>query len=332
MPIYRCNKCGHVEEVASTTGPQPNQTCTQCQSPVNFYDTVFYVKKMIERYVTISRELQALKQSDEAEEASTNLGQPEALDKLDLTQLDSLATLAQHEPLRRWFDTVGVQPTFDIGAVDLSGYFDEAAIVLGDHHAFLGDLLGRIAWSYRNQHTSLNINIGNLAQKDAQFLNKTCREFYSHALFSKYFYQKQEKIIRLGLQSAKVTRSFFAGAWLEWFALSKVLAEVKTQSAAKLTACARNVSIRFSNDDVHELDVVFLSTKQAPVIVECKSGEFRRDIEKFGRLKTRLKLPDGHFIVLALDLDEAQAASLKSMYGIPFATPRTLVQHVMAVL
>jgi hypothetical protein len=49
-------------------------------------------------------------------------------------------------------------------------------------------------------------------------------------------------------------------------------------------------------------------------------------------LKKRLGLPDGHFIVLALDLDEAQASSLKSMYRVTFATPQTLVQSVMAVL
>lgn len=334
MAVYRCNKCGHLEEVVVTQAPSEGRLCSKCQAPVNVYDTAFFIRKLVERYISVSRELQAIKQADEAVEAADNGEQPQAepMDSMDLRQSAALATPEQHEPLKRWFAAAGIAPSFDMAAVDMSGYFDEAALVLGDHYEFLRDLLGRIGWSYRNQYTSLNINVGNLAQKDAQFLNRTCREFYSHALFAKYFYQKQDKVIRLGLQGAKVTRSFFAGGWLEWFALSKVLAEVRQQQTVKLTSCARNVSIRFANDDVHELDVVFLSAKQKPVVIECKSGEFRRDIEKFGMLKKRLGLPDGHFIVLALDIEEAQAASLSSMYRVTFATPQTLAYHVMAVL
>lgn len=333
MAIYRCNQCGYVEEVDAASATSSGRLCARCQASVNVYDTAFFVRKLLERYVSINRELQALKQLDEiAETDRADSSQAAAVDSVDLLQSELLATPEQHEPLRRWFASAGVVPSFDVSAVDMSGYFDEAALILGDHYDFLRGLLGRVGWSYRNQHTSLNINIGNLAQKEAQFLNRTCREFYSHALFAKYFYQKQDKVIRLGLQGAKVTRNFFAGGWLEWFALSKVLAEMRQQRASKLISCARNVSVRFANDDLFELDVVLLSPKQVPVVIECKSGEFRRDIEKFGLLKKRLGLPDGHFIVLALDLDEAQASSLKSMYRVTFATPQTLVQSVMAVL
>jgi hypothetical protein len=46
MPVYRCNKCGHVSEsgVAGTQVP-----CAACQSPCSVFDTVFYVQKLIER-------------------------------------------------------------------------------------------------------------------------------------------------------------------------------------------------------------------------------------------------------------------------------------------
>ena len=69
----------------------------------------------------------------------------------------------------------------------MSSYFDEAASEIGGKYHITKDILGRIGWAYRNNHTGINLDIGKMAQKDAQLINNMCRQFYSHTLFAKYF-------------------------------------------------------------------------------------------------------------------------------------------------
>ena len=187
-------------------------------------------------------------------------------------------------------------------------------------------------WAYGKNHTGINLDIGKLSQQDGQILNDLCRRFYGQTLFAKYFYQKQDKIIRLTLQRTTAVRNFFGGGWLEWFALGKLLAEAKQRGKAYGFSCARNVKIRFGNEDLHELDVVFLPSGGMPIIVECKSGEFRRDIEKYVRLKKRLGLPDSHFVILATDVDDSQIVGLSRMYGLTFVTTKTIMKHLKTVM
>lgn len=49
MGIHRCNKCGYMAEHYY----EPNMAdiaCPKCQSPVKVYDTLFFVRKLLERY------------------------------------------------------------------------------------------------------------------------------------------------------------------------------------------------------------------------------------------------------------------------------------------
>lgn len=336
MGIYRC-KCGHLAEHPHRQG-MADIACAKCGTAVKVYDTLFFVQKLLERYFAVYRELQALKEQEtpaaadtpQAESAGQEQNNP--LVGVNLSATDVLATAEQHEPLKQWFAKQNISPEFDFSTVDMSGYFDEAAAELGGKFHITKDILGRIGWAYRNNHTGLNLSLDKLSQQDAQLLNNMCRQFYSHTLFSKYIYQKQEKIVRLNLQNATAIKHFFSGGWLEWFALGKMLAEAKQRGKNYAFSCARGVKVRFANEDLHELDVIFMPVGGQPIVVECKSGEFRRDIEKCVRLKKRLNLSDDRFVILAADLEESQAAALDSMYGITFVTPKTLMKHIRTVM
>ncbi len=333
MGIYRCNKCGHLSEHHQEAN-MAEVACTKCGQPTKVYDTVFFVQKLLERYFAANRELQALKESEgeSVAPAAQSEADHNSLSGVDLAATDILANAQQHEPLKEWFVAQQIVPSFDYAAVDMSGYFDEAAEDIGGKYHLTKDVLGRIGWAYRNNHTGINLNLDKMSQQDAQTLNNMFRRFYSHTLFAKYFYQKQEKVVRLTLQNATAIKHFFSGGWLEWFALGKILAEAKQRGGAYSFSCARNVKIRFNNEDVHELDVVFLPRGRWPLVVECKSGEFRRDIEKYVRLKKRLNLPDSHFILLVTNVEESQVKGLSSMYGLTFVTPKGLSKHIQEVM
>lgn len=300
MPIYRCNKCGFIAETVRVAhGNKIN--CERCANPSTVYETTFFAEKLMERYFAALREIEKMKLADKpadtdaTQEPASPLS-PSLLDKLDLHNTAQLATPEQHQPLKQWFEARQINVQFDYSTVDTTGFFDDAARALGDNHAFFAELLDRIRYAYRNSHSGLNLELASLSQKDAQTLNNLCRQFHSHTLFSRYHYQKPEKIVRLTLQTASTVRQFFEGGWLEWFAFVALLEQLKAKKHA--FSCARNVKVIFPNEDLHEIDVMALVDGQLPIYIECKTGEFRRDIDKFLRLKKRLGLTRQQFIIL----------------------------------
>lgn len=334
MGIYRCNHCKHIAEHVIHRSLPP-ASCEKCGQTVHVYDTPYFVRQVVDRYVAAMRELNILKsQLDEAEtgraaEKVQQDAQETVISMEQLSQSNELANPHQHSLLAAWFKSRQIEPQFDYAAVDMSGYYDEAAEAIGVRYPLLKDMLGRIGWAYRNNHSGVNLNLKKYSQQESQHLNNICRRFYSHTLFSRYYYQKQDKIISLKLQSATPVQQFFSGTWLEWYALCQILSAAVERGCKKFS-CARSAKIRFANGDLFELDVVFLCESRPPLVIECKTGEFRRDLDKYFSLRKRLNIPAENFIILATDLDNAQAKAFSSMYGLTFTTLDSFKQQIAA--
>ncbi|RYZ13286.1 MAG: hypothetical protein EOO24_00535 [Comamonadaceae bacterium] len=334
MPLYRCNHCAFVSEDA-TTAIGIKIPCARCGTPSTVYGTVFFVEKLVERYMAALREVQSLQEADKAAapaEASArdSAALPSALPEAGAGPASMLTGAAQHAPLQAWFASRQIEARIDPAMVDTTGFFDDAARLLGEGWTLYAELLDRVRWAYRKSHSWVNLELANLSQKDAQAINTLCRQFYSHTFFSRYHYQKAEKIVRLTLQTATAVRQFFDGAWLEWYALI-VLLDLAAERGRGFS-CARSVKVVFANEDLHELDVVLLPEGQAPICIECKSGEFRSDIDKYLRLRKRLGLERSRFIVCAADLSDEQAAGLTAMYELTFVNLPLLKRHVHGLL
>jgi hypothetical protein len=327
MPIYRCNQCGFVSEDA--TNPIGTKVpCGRCGTASTVYGTVFYVEKLVERYLSALREIQALQQADRAVEPDAGGTLADTPPPADAQAFDAtdLTSAEQHAPLRDWFAARQVQAQFDQALVDTSGYFDDAAQAIGQRFDLFGELVDRVRAAYRKSFTWINLDLSKMSQKDAQAVNALCRQLYSHTFFARYHYQKAEKVVRLSLQPAPAVRQFFEGEWLEWFTFMEMLDQCR--AGGRGFSCARGVRVVFSNEDLHELDVVFLPQGHQPVVIECKSGEFRRDIDKYVRLRKRLGLDRTRFVVCATDLSDEQARSLNAMYELSFVNHQTLKSHL----
>ena len=335
MPIYRCNQCGLVAEGALL--PVGTQTpCSRCGAPSTVFGTVYYVEKLVERYFAATRELAVLRASENAEpppdQSEDQAGQESTAPYLDgdLHNTSALATPEQHAPLQAWFTARQIEARFDHSLIDTSGFFDDAARLIGDGYALFGELMERIRFAYRKSHSWVNLELANLSQKDAQAINNLCRQLYSHTFFARYHYQKAEKIVRLTLQTAPAVRQFFDGGWLEWYVF--MLQLERANQAGRPFSCARGVKVVFPNEDLHELDVLCLPQGGTPLCIECKSGEFRRDIDKYLRLRKRLGLPRSHFVICATDLDDEQAAGLTAMYELTFLSLGALPKYLKEIL
>lgn len=338
MPVYRCKQCGHISE-SPVAGTQV--ACGSCQTPCAVFDTAFFISKLIESYTAALREIKALKeeiQPSSETPASAPTSQPVAVPTRQAAQAqtepppsaDNLASAAQHAAIEQWLKSRQIEARFDYGQVDTSGYFDEAAQQLGRDYALFGELIQRVAYAYRKNHSSVSIDLRTAEQKVIQPLTTLCRQFYSHTLFSRYHYQKPEKILRLSLQPAPKVRQFFEGAWLEWYALLSLLEALQQRKLG--FSCARGVQLLFPNEDVHELDVVALPTGQAPVCIECKTGEFRRDIDKYQRLRKRLGVERNRFIICSTDITDEQADSFNAMYDLSFVSLSSLPRHLASIV
>lgn len=339
MALYRCAKCGYIAETASPVGQK--DPCLRCGTPSTVYGTVFYAQQLIERYMNALKEIKALKLQVEELEAEINgeatpvagaVPSPAPAPAADLADVDLhntsvLATAEQHAPLEKWFASRQINARFDFSRVDTTGFFDDAALLLGKNFALFGELIERVRYAYRKGHTTLHLELANLAQKDVQAITHLCRQLYSHTFFARYIYQKPEKIVRLNVQSTPAVRQFFEGGWLEWFVFGQTIDAFKQRRFS----CARGVQVVFPNEDLHELDVVLLPDGQAPLCIECKSGEFRRDLDKYLRLRKRLGLERQRFILCSTDLTDEQAAGLSAMYELTFVNLGTLPKHLASL-
>ena len=92
------------------------------------------------------------------------------------------------------------------------------------------------------------------------------------------------------------------------------------------------MNIEFPNGERRELDIVFLVAGRAPPVVECKSGEFRPDIEKYVKTRRALGLDKERLLICNADLAADQAAGLTAMYELGFVTLASLKPMIAALL
>ena len=330
MAIFRCNKCGHLREVPNNYIGKSVQ-CPRCKTVNQIHDTVGFIEKVLEKYFLQYKELQDLRQQLAPVKTSDSF----PVEQLPLTDIDiynttAMASNQQYEPILTWFQERQIQLDINHQAIDTTGFFDEVAMQLGDQYEVLKLVSDQIKYIQQKGSTNAAIHLSKQSQKDIKLITQFCKELYDYSFVAKYFYQKQEKIIRLTLQTVPTIVTFFNGEWMEWFVFMKLLEFVRERQLS--VACLRSLSVIFSNEDVHELDVFFLINNRIPVCIECKTGEFRQHIEKYSTLRKRLKLEKTQFLLCVIGLSQEQTQGLSSMYDVTFVNEKNFLQHVEQLL
>jgi hypothetical protein len=318
MAIFRCNKCGFLRE-ASKEYIGKSGTCPQCKTPITGYDTVIFIQKILQKYAELRDELKQLQAATAHEQTANTVEEDMPVDISNIDIHNSTIFTESHwqQPILSWFAARNVDAEVNNNALDTTGFFDEIAVELGDNYDVLKEVSRRIASSQRGNYTSTNLNLAKYSQKDLKTLQRFCRNLHQYSFISKYFYHKNDKRAHLKLQTATPIVQFFNGEWLEWYGFIKII--TLCQAKGVDFSCLRSISVKFSNEDKHELDLFFL-INGIPLCIECKSGEFRSMIEKYSTLRKRLKLEKNQFWLLGLDLSDEQAQGLTAMYDLQFVT------------
>ena len=325
MALLRCNKCTLLAEQADTLAGQ-TLTCPKCGAPAKIYPTLYFVEQLLARYFDAQRELARLKASAPDVAATAPASAPAS--DIDLSNTTVLASDQQHQPIYDWFQKRQIKAEAEPDSVDTSGFYDEVAEAIGANLPVLKDVLERMRWSQNKGYASASISLANKSAEDARTITDFCRQLYDFSFVAKYLHNKQENSIRLVLQTAPMIRAFFSGRWLEWHALMVCLRHAKERRWR--VSCARSLRLMSSNGDACEVDVFMLrdGPTPVPVCIECKTGEFRQDIDRYLALKKRLGLGRHQFVMCIAGLPDENAKAFTSMYELTFVNERTLLEHL----
>ena len=327
MAIIRCNKCTQLAEQPDNLAGQ-SIACPQCGTPVAVHSTLFFIEKLLDKYFTAQREVIRLK----APAASSKAISPEAEptnsppSDVDLANTDFLATELQHGPIYDWFHKKLIKVQANMRGVDTSGFFDEVAETIGGNFDVLKEVLERIRWSQQKEHASTTIHLDKKSPNDAKAISAFCQQLYDFSFVAKCFHNKPENNVRLILQTAPTIRDFFNGEWLEWHALMTSLRYAKERK--RRFSCTRGLNLTLANGDPYELDVFMLIDGNLPICIECKSGEFRQNIDRYLALRKRLGLEAKQFVMCIAGLSDENAKAFSAMYDLTFVNERGLSTHL----
>jgi hypothetical protein len=190
-------------------------------------------------------------------------------------------------------------------------------------------VVDRIRWSQEKEYNGTTIKLEKKTPDEARALLGFCQQLYDFSFVAKCFHNKQENNIRLILQSAPAIRQFFNGEWLEWHALMSSLRYAKERG--RRISCARGLGIVLANGDPYELDVFMLVDGATPICIECKSGEFRQNIDRYLALKKRLGLAGKQFVMCIAGLEDDKARAYTAMYDISFVNEQGLADHLSSL-
>lgn len=322
MAISRCNKCGTITEHERAL-IETLYSCVNCGALIPIYDTIFFVNKLSDMYFAQRKKLNELLAPIATESKQFKLGK--SRDSFDIHNSDSLSSEEQHSPIIQWFKTKNITASANFNAVDTTGFFDEMAVAIGSDYKLLGEVCDRIRYAQQKEYTNASIHLSKKSKKDAKAIESFIKRLYDHSLVARIFSNKDEDSIRVVLQNAPSVRRFFSGEWLEWYVLMIGLRICQERNIE--FSCARNMTFSFLPNEKRELDVFFLINKTQPIYIECKSGDFRQELDKYVALRKRLNIGQKYFILCVADIEKDQCKGLSAMYDMTFVNTETLGQH-----
>lgn len=315
MAIFKCLDCDYLTEL-SNEHIGLSVKCPRCKEPVTVQNTIGYISGLLKEH--------AIYKNSQNKTIAT-VDNTTLLD-IDIHNTDYFAQNGSIATIIEWFRKLNIKVDIDSNANDTRGFFDEIAVRLGDNFEVLSCVVGQLKYAQHHSHTSAKINVSKKSKKDLDFIRQFCQELYDYSFVSRYTYLPTEKIIYLSLQTSPRIRSFFDGLWMEWYIFMKLLYLFRDNKIAP--ACSRQVKISFDNNTSNELDVFVLTENNTPIVIECKIGEFRQDINKYQSLRKRLGIQKENVILCVFGLSEEQAVGMSTMYDITVVNESLVIEHI----
>jgi hypothetical protein len=314
--------------------------CPKCSQPASIFDATILIQALFKNLAQAQTELKQLKEQTNlliAENTKlkeqTNFATNDKLNKEQqgyaFANKAFAPELINFDGVVNYLNEKKVKVEFKEKQMDISGFFDEIAVKLGDNYAILFPLLDKIRWAYRKNYDAINFDLTD-NQKTDQFIMQFCKELYEYGFIVRQFKKRDKNQIHLELQTSTKIMNFFNGEWLEWYAFMKTASLL---SSKKITfSSLKNFIFNFENGEKHEADVFFVLPKNKPLWIECKSGEFRQDIQKYTKICKTLNIPKENFLLLVLDESDEKMIGLSNTFDITFVSEKNFLNYIEKLL
>ena len=328
MALFKCDACHHIQETSNQYIGKKAQ-CPKCKEKGTIYNTVEYVKEITEQYLLQKKIIdQQTKEPTSTKNEASILEVHDAIpiDDYDIHNTDVFSQKDHYAPIVRWFNQKHIQATVDPKMMDTRGYFDEVAIYMGTHYNTIGSIIQQIRYAQSKNYTTVKIVLSKYSKEEIKQILDFCKKLHQFTFIARYNHVKKDNIIYLTIQDIPRIKNFFSGMWMEWFVLIKLITFFKENNLN--LPIVRGADLTFQNKEKNELDIFFLNNKDEPFYIECKTGEFRQDLNKYFELRKKLGIKKEHFLLCVFGLDKEQAESLTTMYEITLINESMLMDHI----
>ncbi|ALG68615.1 Card1-like endonuclease domain-containing protein [Beggiatoa leptomitoformis] len=339
MAILRCASCGYLREVANQHIAR-TVACPLCKKTAQVHDTIVLIQKLTDKnkelkQIALTARAKAAETIAATKPQSNNIGAlfntfnngesaqlkspkptstAQALDKgYAFSHKNDFPFENDLDSLQNWFKSRQIALTLDDQLMDISGYFDEVAVELGDNYALLNKLIASIKRLQTKENARLCFHFGHYSEVEIKKLKDFIQLLYKCAFITRYNIDNKTKDrVYLSLQPARKIVNFFNGDWLEWYIFMKVTS-LLWEKRVKF-GYFRGGKISFPDNERNEIDLFFLIQGSIPLWIECKSGEFRDSLYKYQQLRKRLRLTHSESILFVLGISNEEAESLSRSF------------------
>ncbi len=206
---------------------------------------------------------------------------------------------------------------------------------LGDNYTSLRELLIKIK---RNMQHGLefHLSLKDYPQKEVSSVCQFCTKLHDIAFLEKYeYYKSPQYLIKAKTATLPLAQNFFAGRWLERYALLTIQRCVdaisKEQGREIAYSYLLNPQIILPNGDDFELDLIF-SVDSSFFWIETKSGDYQQHINKYSKISKILNLDYKHSIMVLPDITEDKCDALTSLFAMTVCSLFRLPEIVTATI
>ena len=296
MAFYICKKCGHTQKTPDNKRSK-TFNCPKCKKQENkvHANLVEGIKDIIHHYTTAPIKFNTAftdKQED-------------------------------YQTISTWFQQHNIEITTDKNCNDSQSLFAQVGLIIGEQYDLLNRVVQQIKFSNNKGWHNTKYNVKKSSQKEIATVTQFCSQLKRLTFVASYHYNKNNHAIHLRLLETASIKKFFNGDWFEWF----VFMTVKNFFAKKKinVACLHNVELTLANEDHHELDVFLLIDNRIPICIECKSGEFANDINKYQKISKIMNLDERQFMICSPNIRDHDADALRGLHHLTFSSHAGLV-------
>ncbi|MBS1966076.1 MAG: DUF1887 family protein [Chloroflexi bacterium SZAS-1] len=177
--------------------------------------------------------------------------------------------------------------------------------------------------------SSFILNLAGRSQEEIANNTKFCSQLSTYAFLSSYYYKNNVKTIYATPQKMGKFTNFFNGGWFERFVFKKISALFSENGLSY--ECLSNLKIVLQNGNSHELDMLFFEGDK-PLWIECKTGDYQADINKYSGLRKMLSVPKQRSVLIVLGISDEVSHDLTGLSDITVANQGNFLEKIRSTL